>query len=261
MTVLRRKLLRDLRRLVGQVLTIALVVGAGIAAYLSSHSGWTTLQGAREAWYDRERFGDVFAALERAPLAVAARLEAIDGVRRVYPRVTAMVSVDLATQGQPPVGRLVSIPDEGPPPLNGVALSAGRWPAGDEAVLLTSFAQAWKVEVGDVLPVIQDGERRELRIVGLGDSPEYVFAVAPGNVAPELDRFAVLWVPHAWLAPRARMEGAFDDVVLSLSPGASRPLPRRRGAARQLPPRSRRCTGGLDRPRRRLARRGPDPRR
>lgn len=224
MSVLRRKLLRDLRRLVGQVLTIALVVAAGIAAWLSTHSAWTTLQSARETWYDRERFGDVFVQLERAPLAVAERLEDIEGVRLVYPRVTAIVAVDLPSEGQPPIGRLVSVPDRGPPALCGVALTAGRWPErDDEAVLLTSFAQAWDVSVDGRIPVIQDGERREIRVVGLGDSPEYVFAVAPGGVAPELDRFAVFWVPRRALAPRARMDGAFNDVVLSLSPGASVP--------------------------------------
>lgn len=226
MSVLHRKLRRDLRRLVGQVLTIALVVAAGIAAYVSTHSAWTTLTSTRDAYYQRERFGHVWATLERAPMGAAQRLAAIPGVRTVYPRVVVGVALDIPTDRQPPVGLVVSMPVGAPPPLGGVVLAEGRMPdpaRTDEAVLLESFAAAWGVAVDDSLPVVLQGVRRELRVVGLANSPEYVFAMPPGSVAPDLDRLAVLWMPLPAVAPAARLEGAFNDVVLALHPGASVP--------------------------------------
>ncbi len=226
MSVLHRKLFRDLRRLVGQVLTIAAVVAAGIAAYVSTHSAWTTLHASRETYYQRERFGHVFAQLERAPLAVAARIAQIPDVRTVYPRVVMGVALDISTEGQPPVGLIVSLPREGEPPLGGLVIAGGRWPdptRTDEALLLESFATSWHLGIDDVLPVVMDGVRRELRVVGLANSPEYVFAMPPGSIAPELDRLAVLWMPIGAVAPAFRLEGAFNDVVLGLQPGASVP--------------------------------------
>lgn len=226
MNVLHRKLLRDLRRLVGQVLTIALVVAAGIAAYVSTHSAWTTLHASREAYYQRERFGHVFASLERAPLAIAGRIAQIPDVRTVYPRVVVGVPVDIPSPGQPPVGLIVSIPGSSQPPLGGITLVAGRMPdmtRTDEALLLESFAESWDIGVDGHIPVVMDGVRKELRVVGLANSPEYVFAMPPGSIAPELDRLAVLWMPLAALAPAFQLEGAFNDVVIGLQPGASVP--------------------------------------
>ena len=75
-STLDRKLLRDLSRLKGQVLTIALVVAAGIAAFVSMRGNYVSLERARDAHYERSRFGDVFAHLERAPEALRADLSA-----------------------------------------------------------------------------------------------------------------------------------------------------------------------------------------
>ena len=87
MSVLERKLTRDLRRLKGQVATISLVLASGIMAMLMMRSTYGSLLAARDSYYASYRFGDVFARLERAPDAVAARLEAIDGVMVAYPRI------------------------------------------------------------------------------------------------------------------------------------------------------------------------------
>ena len=65
MSALDRKLGRDLWRLKGQVATIALVLACGIMAMIMLRSTWQSLLGARDAYYERYRFGDVFAHLER----------------------------------------------------------------------------------------------------------------------------------------------------------------------------------------------------
>ncbi len=224
MSVLHRKLARDLRRLVGQVLTIALVVAAGTAIFVGAKSAWTALSGARAAWYQETRFGHVFAALDRAPRALGARIEAIPGVRAVDLRVVEEATVLLEAQGQPPVGRLVSLPRAGRPALNDVVVSQGRWPdpdSADEVLLLGLFAQKWGLGPGSPLTVVVAGVQRPLRVVGLADSPEYVFAVAPGSIAPDPQRFAVIWAPEDALAAATGKQGAFDDVSLLLEPGAS----------------------------------------
>lgn len=52
-------------------------------------------------------------------------------------------------------------------------------------------------------------------------SPEFVFAVGPGSFMNDPKRFGVLWMEHAAAAAAFRMEGSFNDVVLSVEPGAS----------------------------------------
>jgi putative ABC transport system permease protein len=61
MKALDRKLLRDLRLMWSQALTIALVVASGIGGFITSLSAVDSLAAAREAYYAQGRFADVLA--------------------------------------------------------------------------------------------------------------------------------------------------------------------------------------------------------
>ncbi len=225
-SALDRKLFRDLIRLKGQLLTIALVVACGIATFVSFQGNWVSLERAKTAYYERYRFADVFAHLERAPGSVGADLEAIDGVARVYPRMVeaALLPIDGLTEPVP--AQLFSLPATGRAPLNDIHLRDGRLVEpghGDEAVLLQSFADAHGIEPGDTLPAVINGKQRQVRVVGIALAPEFVMAMSAGDLSGDPARFAVLWMDRAALAAAFQMEGAFNDVALSLQPGASMP--------------------------------------
>ena len=67
---LRRKVLRDLRRLWAQVLAIALVLAAGVATLILGNGAYASLYETRARYYDSYRFADVFADVTRAPRAL-----------------------------------------------------------------------------------------------------------------------------------------------------------------------------------------------
>jgi putative ABC transport system permease protein len=220
-----RKLVRDLGRVRGQVLTVALVVACGIASYVTLQSTWSSLESSKVTYYVRYRFGDVFAHLKRAPESVGRELEAIPGVAEVYTRLTENITLPLASQAQPPLAQVVSLPPVGQPPLGRLFLQAGRMVEPgrpDEAVLLTKFAERARLAPGDTLPAVINGGLHRLLIVGLATSPEVVYPMPPGGSAGVDDqRFAVLWMDRGAIAPAFQMEGAFNDLVLRMEPGAS----------------------------------------
>ena len=220
---LHRKLLRDLARLKGQVVTVALVVGCGIAGFVAFQSTWDSLEHSRRRYYERYRFADAFVHLKRAPDHVAARLEAIPGVARVYPRLVQTVSLPIPGPVHPPIGQIVSLPDGAQPSLKRLVLEAGRMPepgVDREAVLLTAFARRYGLQPGDTLPAVINGTLRQLRIVGLASSPEFVYPQPEGGAGfADDERFAVLWMDRAIVAPAFQMEGAFNDVAFRLGPG------------------------------------------
>jgi len=225
-SALDRKLGRDLWRLKGQVATIALVLACGMMALIMLRSTWQSLLAARDAYYTSYRFADVFARLERAPDRVAARLEAIPGVARVYPRIVEDIMVPLEDEPDPVTGRIVTIPDDGVPPLNALYLRAGRLPepgAADEVVVLEQFATAHHLLPGAKLPAVVDGRLHRMTIVGIALSPEYVLAISGGAAVADNRMFVVLWMLRGTIAPAYRMVGAFDDVAIALEPGASVP--------------------------------------
>ena len=223
-SALDRKLIRDLRRLKGQLFTIALVVACGIAAFVSLKGNWVSLQRAKTTYYERNRFADVFAHLERAPESLSADLEAIAGVARVETRVVEGALLPVAGLSAPVQATLISWPASGRPALCDISLRAGRLPRphnSDEAVVLQAFADAHGFDPGDQLIAVINGKKRQIEIVGVAMAPEYVIGVAPGDMTADPKRFAVLWMDRDALAAAFRMEGAFNDVVLGLQPGAS----------------------------------------
>lgn len=222
MRALHRKLLRDFWLLRGQSVAICLVMACGVATYVMSMSTLNSLRYAQATYYDQYVFADVFAHLKRAPESVARELEVIPGVATVQTRVISEVTLDVAGLSEPASGRLVSMPRaEG---LNRVFLRLGRLPdegVADEVLVNEAFAEAHGLLPGDRVAAIINGRRRELRIVGVALSPEYVYAIRSGEFLPDNRRFAVFWMPPRQLAAVFDMEGAFNDVALSLAPGAS----------------------------------------
>ena len=77
MTPLNRKLLRELWRLRGQAFAVAIVIASGTAVLVMSLSTLEALDVTTAAYYERNRFADVFANAVRAPLRVAERIEAL----------------------------------------------------------------------------------------------------------------------------------------------------------------------------------------
>ena len=224
MLTIDRKLLRDLGQLKGQALAIGLVIAAGVAMFTMYFSTFESLDHTHKTYYDRYRFADVFASLKRAPLATVPRIEALPGVARVEPRVVVQVTLDVAGMTEPAVGLLLSIPEHRRAILNDLYLVKGRYiQAGrpKEVLVIEAFALAHGLEPGDRVAAIVNGRRRELEIVGVALSPEFVYTIAPGDLLPDDRRFGVLWMGRRALASAFDMEGGFNDVALALSPGAS----------------------------------------
>jgi putative ABC transport system permease protein len=221
---LDRKLLRDLVEMKGQALAIAAVVAAGVAMFVTYHSNFDSLRRTQAAYYERYRFADVFASLQRAPVRLEERIAAIPGVAQVDLRVVADVTLDVAGYDEPATGRLISVPAEGRPRLNEVFLRRGRWiepGRPDEVVVSEAFANAHHLVPGDRIAALINGRRRELQVVGLGLSPEYVYIIPPGELIPDDRRFGILYMERRALGAAFDMEGGFNDVSLSLVPRAS----------------------------------------
>jgi putative ABC transport system permease protein len=222
MRALHRKLLRDLWRLRGQVLAIALVMASGVGVLVMSLTTVESLEETAVAYYERYRFGQVFAHVERAPEHLAGRMREIPGVQAVETRVVRTAVLDIEGFEEPVIGQLVSVPERAEPRLNRLALRKGRYPrvgGPDEAVLSEPFAQAHGLEIGDHLRAVINGRWRELTVVGIALSPEYVYAIGPGALMPDDQRFGVLWMGQEALQAAFDLDGAFNDVSLALLRG------------------------------------------
>ncbi len=219
-----RKLLRDLSRLKGQIVTVSLVVAAGLTCLVAIYSTLRSIESSMGAYYERNRFADVFAHAKKVPEAVQRRLEAVEGVQTLDTRIVESATVPIEGMVEPANARVVSYPAATEPALNSLYLTSGRRlepEAPDEVVVLDAFADAHDLRPGDTLTAIMGGRMRELRIVGLAMSPEFVFFSGEGEITADEERNAVLWLNAETVEAAYRMEGAFNDVVASLQPDTS----------------------------------------
>jgi len=224
MRALNHKLWRDLWRLRGQSVAITAVMASGVACFLMFMSTLDSLLLSRNLYYTEYRFADIFVPIKRAPEPVARRLAAIDGVDKVATRVVAPLSIDIEGFREPVIGTITSIPDSGKPLLNRLYLRAGRLiepGRNDEIIISESFARAHNLKPGDTLHVIIKGKREQLRIVGTGGSPEFVYQLRPGGTFPDYEHFGVMWMGRTPLSRAYDMDGAFNHVVLTLTRDAN----------------------------------------
>lgn len=221
---LNLKLLRELWQLKGQVVTIALVIASGITSFVALRGTYASLAQSCDAYYERYRFAHVFARVKRAPESLARRLENVAGVASLQTRVAEEVSLPLEGMARPAYGRLVSVPASGESATNALSVVRGRLPVhgrDDEVAVLKAFADAHALEPGHRLPCVINGKLRQLTIVGVVLSPEFVYAIRPGALVDDPTRYAVLWMERSALAAAFQLEGSFNDVTLRLTPGAS----------------------------------------
>ena len=223
MRALDRKRLREIWEHRGQMLSIAAVVAVGIMTVLTLRGAYDSLVEARDAYYRDARFPQVWAQLKRAPEALAEEIGNQPGVAAARTRVTFFATLDMPGLAAPALGRFVSVPPQERPALGDIHLVSGRSVSErgrDEAIVSKGFAAAHGLRPGDTLTAVINGRRRDLSIVGTAISPEHAFPVPPGSILPDNERYAIIWMGRHVLGPAYDMKGAFNEVLVSLAPGA-----------------------------------------
>lgn len=221
MRALDRKLFRDLWAVRGQVIAISLVLAAGIATYVMAASTLDSLQRTQARLYREFRFPDLFAGLKRAPAGLVARMEAIPGVANVESRVVAPANMELRGYAQPVSGQIVALP-RGQGKFNLLHLHAGRMPEpgrDGEALISDGFAKAHKLQPGFQLLVTINGRQKQLDVVGIASTPEFIYQLAPGSIVPDFKTYCIVWMNPEPLEGAYDMTGAFNQVAATLARG------------------------------------------
>ncbi len=115
--------------------------------------------------------------------------------------------------------RLISV-GPGGGTLGRLYLREGRLPEPGEGVVSEGFAEANGLRPGERLSLTVNGRLQTVTLSGVVLSPEYVYAIPPGGLFPDDRAFGLLWMPQKDVEAALDLEGAFNQVVLRLAPGA-----------------------------------------
>lgn len=224
MKALDLKLIRDLWRMRGQALAIAIVLAAASATFILSMGVHRSLFETREAYYSENNFGDVFANMTRAPRSIVDRVGNIDGVQQAQGSIQQYAILDFPERVEAVRALLQSVDERGRDRINLVTLKAGRMPTLNqpgEVVVDEAFALANEVRPGDEFDAIIYGRKQRLKVVGIGLAPNYVNALAPGDLVPDDTRFGVFWMGKEALEAATDRSEAINALSVKLQRGAS----------------------------------------
>lgn len=221
---LNRKLLCDLWRMRGQALAIALVLAAATATFLLSTGVHGSLTETRNAYYARNNFAEVFAEMTRAPRSVVARVAEIPGVKRAEGSILQYATLDLPGRHEPVRALIASVDERGRSTLNRITLRNGRLPRQGEpgeVVVDEAFATANGFRLGESVDALIYGTRQRLTVVGIGLAPNYIYALAPGDLIPDNKRFGIFWMGKEALEAATDRTEAINALSMTLRRGAS----------------------------------------
>jgi putative ABC transport system permease protein len=166
----------------------------------------------------------VFATVRRAPKTLVSQIAEIPGVAAVDARIAKLALLDIPDFREPATGQFISLPDIAKPTLNQLYMRLGRTPEAlspDEVVVSEGFAKAHGFLPGARFSAILNGRKRQLTIVGIALSPEFIYSVGPGDIMPDDRRFGIVWMSEKALASAYDLDGAFSSVSLKLLPDVS----------------------------------------
>lgn len=225
MAPLDRKLFRDFRDLWAQALAIALVLAAGVATVVLGNGVYRSLDETRSAYYERYRFADLFATAKRFPQRLVEEIAQINGIAVVEGRIQNYAILEIDGFEQPATGQIISLPAFGVPLLNALALKSGRYPEparGEEVIVNEAFAKAHGFQPGAHFNAVLNGRKKRLTIVGVALSPEYIYALGPGDLMPDDHRFGIIWMGRRAAEAAFDLDGAFNAVTARLERNARR---------------------------------------
>jgi len=221
MSVLTRKMLRDLWQIRWRALAVVLTVASGVGIYAGAGMAIATGPHTRDVLFERTRFADLEVQFLPEDVENLPDLEGIPGVRAIERRLVLPGTVFL-TDNSRMSGVLVFL-ETAEPSLDALELVAGsplRPEDFQSAIIERSLAMFHGFRVGDRIRV-QVGEKTyESRIDGAAFSPEYMITAAnPEYLVPEKGSVGVVFTGLARVSDSLGFT-MVNDLLFRFEPGA-----------------------------------------
>ncbi len=194
--MLNKKLIRDLWANRGSNLAIIVVISIGIMCYIGCSLILDATQTSMNRFYDTGRFPDAYIEVLGMPYSSLKNVQSAEGVEDAEGRIITDVRVEDgfgASSEETKYIRLISQTER----IGKYVLMEGNSPAAkqNQIVVDNKFAEANNIQIGDKIPIIAAGKKSSLEVVGIGRSPEYVYALKnSATLFPDPVTFAIAFM-------------------------------------------------------------------
>ena len=224
--MLWKKMLRDIWSNKGSYLACLVLVLIGLVVFTAFSILSDNLDLSQDTFYREQNFAHGFAELESMPRTNLESLSRVDGIDAISGRVVKEVRVHKPDRDESIYLKLVSLDLEEPRRVNDVLLLEGDGltrRAGElSAWVDNQFFEANSLQLYQGLEVIAGGRLHELRLTGVGMSPEFTYPLRDmKEMYPNPEQFGIAFLSREdmeKLFPDSR--GRVNDLVFTLKPGA-----------------------------------------
>jgi len=221
-SMLTLKAWRDMLAHKGQFIALVILIAIGITSYVTFQNGYYNLRASLDYAYTTLRFADFTVRVERLPLTASRAVERVPGVETAIVRTVKDVGLELNNEDQATARVISSL---GPTArLNAVHVEEGRFPAQaarDEVVLSTQFASDTDTHLGDRLTLLVGGQRKDVRVVGIGIDPENLYAMQSEGTLPAPGTFAIVYTTEKGIEYLFGTSNSGNDVAVTAQPGVN----------------------------------------
>ena len=120
--------------------------------------------------------------------------------------------------------RLVSVDPLKENPINGVHLTEGV-PLKNGAMEIwvdSKFFAANNLKLNHEIEIIAEGRKRSLRVVGAGQSPEFIYAMRDSSdIYPDPEKFGIAYIPLQSMQAIFSHQNTVNSIIFTLQPGAA----------------------------------------
>ncbi len=221
-SMLRRKLLRDLAQRRGQIAAVAVTVFLGVVLFGASYDAFQNLKASYAKTFAELHFADMTISdgnLGSLPDQVAS----VPGVTVTDQREVADVPIRVGDHTL--LGRAIGMPASGQPAIDRVLVQQGEGLDASQpngVVLEHHFADQFGLVPGDTIELNLGNGWQTVEVSGVGASPDYLW---PARSRQELivpsDQFGVVFVPEPMLTSLPTQAVTHQLLVL-YAPGADR---------------------------------------
>src|SRR5690606_8389443 len=182
------------------------------------------LHSSMDRFYEEQNFADGFIEVRGLPFSAIEVLREIEGIGDIQGRIVKDVRVLTTNKEDNVYLRLVSLDLDQNPLINGAALLRGRPLNNQEANIWVDnmFFAAQGLALNDALEIVAGGTKRSLQVVGVAQSPEFIYALrTTADVFPRPEEFGVAFIPLEVMKALFPQERAFNNLVFTLDPGVA----------------------------------------
>lgn len=174
--ILDKKLIRDLLSRASSNIAIVVLISMGISIFASFGFLEVNLRDSVALFYNDGQFADAFIELRSMPYSRAARIEEIEGIKKVQGRMVSDFKVDFEG-AMPDVNLSISSYEKDNYNLNKYVLAEGSFPSPSSRQILLHemFARENSLKIGDKIAINSSGTDIVFTVVGLGQNPEFSY--------------------------------------------------------------------------------------